>query len=836
MSAEKTLFLVCNAHLDPVWLWEWEEGLAETLATFRTAADLCEEYGGFVFCHNEALLYEWVEEYEPALFKRIRKLVRKGRWHIMGGWYVQPDCNLPSAESFVRQILTGKRYFLDRFEVEPTTAVNLDPFGHTRGLVQILHRSGYDSYLFCRPGPADFDLPADDFIWVGYDSSQITAHRAADHYNSERGRAADRIGAWLEKNPDRDFGLLLWGIGDHGGGPSREDLDAIDRVQRRTSGTAIVHATPEEYFAARRESESELPRYEGDLNPWAVGCYTTMALIKQGHRRLENMLYGTEKMLTGAWLQGLLDYPHAELAAAQTDLLFCEFHDILPGSAIEEVEQYARQRLDHGLEILSRLRARAFFALLAGQERPGEGEYPLFVANPHPWRIEGPVVAEFQPPEPNHDPALFLEPELLDSRGEPVPFQLEQESSNISTDQRKRIVFTADLEPSALHRYTCRLKPVPRSQPADEEVPPDFTFRRDRFSLVIDPRTGLIDLFAVDSEACLAHGAGRLLVMADDPDPWGMKVRSFREILGAFRLLSSDEAAEFAGVETGRLAPVRIIETGPIRTVVEALFAWNRSALCLRYIIPTAGTAFELDLRVLWAEKDRMLKLSLPTPFASGRCLGQVAAGTEEFDRDGEECVAQKWVGLLSRDERTALTAINDGTCGFDAAGGELRLSLLRSAAHAGHPVADGVPIVRQDRFTPRIDTGERRFRFRIEGGPATELLPGIDRRALAFNERPMVLCASPSGEGRQPLPWIELTDAAIVLTAAKLAEDSDRVVLRLFNPRPQTSSTTVIIPPLDLTIDQTLGAYELRTLVVDPDSGAVVETDLLEREYPVPE
>jgi alpha-mannosidase len=108
---DKTLYLVCNAHLDPVWLWEWEEGAAEALSTFRTAAQLCEEFEEFVFTHNEALLYQWIEEYEPDLFARIQVLVKKKRWHILGGWYVQPDCNLPSGESFVRQILVGKRYF-----------------------------------------------------------------------------------------------------------------------------------------------------------------------------------------------------------------------------------------------------------------------------------------------------------------------------------------------------------------------------------------------------------------------------------------------------------------------------------------------------------------------------------------------------------------------------------------------------------------------------------------------------------------------------------------------------------------------------------------------------
>ena len=139
----RRIHLVSNAHLDPVWLWEWQEGAGEALSTFRQAAEFCETRKGFIFCHNEAVLYRWVEEHEPALFRRIRKLVRAKKWHIMGGWYVQPDCNMPSGESFVRQALLGRRYFAEKFGVEPRTAVNLDPFGHTRGLVQILAKSGY---------------------------------------------------------------------------------------------------------------------------------------------------------------------------------------------------------------------------------------------------------------------------------------------------------------------------------------------------------------------------------------------------------------------------------------------------------------------------------------------------------------------------------------------------------------------------------------------------------------------------------------------------------------------------------------------------------------------
>jgi len=176
-ATSRNISLICNAHLDPVWQWEWEEGAAAAISTFRTAADLCEQFEDFVFNHNEVILYRWVEQLEPDLFARIQHLVRQGRWHIMGGWYLQPDCNMPSGESIVRQILLGRRYFSDKFGVSPTTAINFDPFGHSRGLVQILARSGFDSYIGCRPDQDNCPLPVGAFQWEGFDGSRVLAVR-----------------------------------------------------------------------------------------------------------------------------------------------------------------------------------------------------------------------------------------------------------------------------------------------------------------------------------------------------------------------------------------------------------------------------------------------------------------------------------------------------------------------------------------------------------------------------------------------------------------------------------------------------------------------------------
>ncbi len=828
--SSKTLYLICNAHLDPVWLWEWEEGAGETLSTFRTAAQFCEQYKEFVFNHNEAVLYKWVEMYEPELFSRIQKLVKKRKWHVLGGWYLQPDCNMPSGESFVRQILVGRRYFSKKFGVEPRTAMNFDPFGHTRGLVQILKKSGYTSYLFCRPDVKHITLPADDFIWLGYDGSEILAHRARYHYNSDKGKARQRIEQWMNENENQDLGMLLWGIGNHGGGASKEDLDQIRELISGNSEWKICHGRPEDYFDVVSQRKDELPHYAQDLNPWAVGCYTTMALIKHNHRKLENTYFLTEKMVTHAFLLDLIEYPREELQLALEDQLFCEFHDILPGSSIPEVEESAIQRMDHALEILSRLKARAFFALARGEDKAKEGEYPLFVYNPHPYPVNEVVTCEFQPQEPNFNPETFWLPEVKDSQGSVIPHQLEKESSNITVDQRKRVVFQAELKPAQMNRFTCILKDVqPPPESASQKKKP-FVFKSDRAEFVINDKTGLLDNYRVNGEDLLRPGSFRALVVEDYPDPWGMKVRSFRNVLGSFTLMSRKEAARFAGVSETELDPVRIIEDGPVRTVVEALFKYGHSSICQRYMIPKTGSELGVEVQVFWAEKDRMLKLSVPTVFPDGQCLGQVAYGVEKFSRESEELVAQKWVGVLSSDQKSALTVINNGTYGFDFAKGEIRQSLLRSAAYAAHPVNEERPLVPQDRFEPRIDQGERMFCFWINGGKAKERLQLIDREALIKNEAPMALPYFPPGSGKKAMASAVVSDAGVQVTATKKAEENNWLLIRLFEPTGKKTSTRLSVPCLDVSFDVSVNPFEIKTMAVDLDSNEIFEVDLIEQ------
>jgi len=823
----KTFHLLSNAHLDPVWLWEWEEGAAEAISTFRVAADLCEEFDGFIFNHNEVTLYKWVEEYESVLFARIQELVKQGKWHIMGGWYLQPDCNMPSGESFVRQMLLGRNYFQEKFGVKPTTAINFDPFGHTRGLVQIMNKAGFDSYIFCRPTQQDCELPDHDFVWVGYDGSEIIGHRADEFYNSPRGKADEKVREWIDKTADQPIGSVLWGVGNHGGGPSREDLQKLKKLMEETKDVQVIHSTPEAYIKELRVVKGDLPRHEKDINAWAPGCYTSQIRIKQKHRLLENEIYMLEKMMSHTTLLGLMSYPYELIHEAICDLMVTEFHDVLPGSSIQPVEEASLRLVDHGLEIISRLKARAFFALANGQKKAEEGEIPILIYNPHPYKVSGVFECEFQLADQNWKDEFSMP--LVYKDGVKIPSQAEKELSNLNLDWRKRVVFQADLEPGQMNRFDVRLevlpkKPAPALQPQDGKI----SFLTAELEVIINCETGLIDRYRANGIDYVQPNAFVPIVIDDNDDPWETRGLSFRNVEGAFKLMSAEAGTRFSGIRGSRLDSVRVIEDGAVRSVVEALFEYGDSFIIQTYKLPKKGTEFEVQIRVHWNEKSKMLKLSIPTAFAEGKYWGQVAYGRNELPSNGNEAVSQKWLAVIDEQQDLAVTCINDGIYGSDYSDGEIRLSLLRSAGYSGHPIEDR-PIMAQDRYSSRIDQGERLYRFWFNAGKASQRLDVLDREALSWNEKPFVLSFFPSGAGDLPENAISLSDSTILLTAFKRAECSDDFIIRLFEPTGEARVTTITIPALGIKQEIELGKFEIKTLKINTTSREIAEGSLME-------
>ncbi|MBN2852908.1 MAG: alpha-mannosidase [Clostridia bacterium] len=825
----KKLHLVCNAHLDPVWLWEIEEGIAETLSTFRVAADFCENYDGFVFNHNEAILYQWVEEHDEELFKRIQKLVKEKKWNIMGGWYLQPDCNMPSGESFVRQILEGKYYFRDKFKIEPTTAVNFDAFGHTRGLVEILKKTNYDSYIFCRPEPDMLDLPADDFLWIGYQGDQLLCHRAYNSYESHRGEADKKIEGFIETHKDKETGIVLWGIGNHGGGPSRIDYEKIKELNERVD-FEIIHSTPENYFDDVLREKEVLPKYEGILNPRYIGCYTTQIRIKQLHRKLENELYKTEKMVAHATLQGYFRYPKSAIDSAIRDLLLMEFHDILPGSSIPEVEDYAISLAGHGLEELKRLKTKAFFALCSGMEVAKEGTIPVIAYNPHPYPVTGMFECEFQLPDQNKNKLLFANP-VVYQNGEKVPCQAEWESSNFNVDWRKRSVFEATLLPSQINRFDVKIELIDAKTSSNEiSNNDDFEFVTNDMKVVINTKTGTIDKYEVKGTDYIKGKAFLPLVIQDDDNSWAHKEKGFRNVIGSFELMNKKEAQEFCGLHSDDISSVRIIEDGEVRTVVEAIMKYNHSFLVNRYYLPKKGTEVKVTTRVFWNEKMKMLKLSIPTTFKSGGYLGQTAYGVEELLTNGDEMVSQKW--NLAYDGNSAVSIINTGIYGSDYADGEIRLSLLRSPGYSAGKSDFSVRrkyILPQDRFSRFIDQGEREYEFYLNASSYEERRKLVDRESMIKNETPMILSFFPTGAGQKSGCFARLNDDVIQMTTFKREERGSCYIIRLFNPTDSHVTSTLLIDALEFQETFEFEPYEILSVKVDPKKKRMKVVNLME-------
>jgi len=476
--------------------------------------------------------------------------------------------------------------------------------------------------------------------------------------------------------------------------------------------------------------------------------------------------------------------------------------------------------LDHGLEIVSRARARAFFALAAGQPKAKEGEIPVLVYNPHPFKVRATVECEFMLADWNRT-GTFSMPRVHQGN-KPLPSQPEKELSNVGRDWRKRVVFDAELKPSQMNRFDCRLELLPsKPAPGDYRRGEKLVFRSEELEAHVSLQTGLLDRYRVNGKEATAPSACEPLVMQDSADSWGASSHGFHKVAGRFKLMSPTAAARFAGVAAKTLEPVRVIEDGDVRVVVEALFAYRNSFLCQHYKIPKHGTEIEVETRLLWAEKDLLVKLQVPVADKQERFVGQVAYGVMDLVDTGDEAVAQKWVAVVGR--RRALTCINDGLYGSSCHEGLLRLTLLRSPVYSGHDVA------LQDRFTARIDQGERVFRFWLNAGPVEERLEAVDREALAHNEKPMTLSFFPSGQGAKPGAFATLTGPAVQMTALKQAEGGQGIVVRLFEPTGQKRTTTLSLPGMGLKQRVSLNAFEIKTLIVDAASGEVEETNLME-------
>jgi alpha-mannosidase len=695
--------MIGNAHIDPVWLWRWPAGVVEVLSTCRTACDLLDEDPELVFTRSDVWVYERVEETDPVLYERIRRHVKAGRWAVVGGWYVQPDCNLPREESFRRHIGSGRRYFGEKFGQRVTVGYNVDSFGHAASLPRILAEEGYDSYVMMRPMQHEKALPASLFRWRSTAESgeirEVLTWRIPQGYCISAADLSEHVRAAVAgAAPGVDHVMCFYGVGDHGGGPTREQVAWIHAHRDAFPGARLEFSHPRAFFDAVKPSASKLPVVTGELQMHAIGCYSVGRRLKKAAREAEHGLIMAERSLEAI---GADPGPRERdaLEGAWERLMFNQFHDtygatIVPAAYDDALAQLGGAR-DAALQVLYRSLLRHAVTLSP------EPRQRIVALNASDADFDGFI--EWEPWLGDWRPFGGW---LADPEGRPVPWQLLASPS--LTSMPGALLWPARLAPGEIGSWEIRPGAAPSLPPADlSSTNRSVSNRHWRIAAGEGP-----NLFLADRSFA---GALRLDVLEDGSDTW------------------SHGIDRYAGPSRGtfEVTGCRLEETGPVRASLRVEAGFGRSTALVHARLYREDGRLELEIDVDWRESLSVLKLVVPLLMRDERLDG-IPGGAVLRAQDGRETPIIDWTLVTLSDGGTVGIAMPDCSA-LDGTLHALRLTLLRSPAYAWHDPAR-LPADRPVRW---IDQGEHTFRFVFLRGADSR---GANAAALAKHRPPVCI------------------------------------------------------------------------------------------------
>lgn len=807
---QQTLHMIGNAHIDPVWLWQWQEGFQEVKATFRSVLDRMNEFVDFIFTSSSAQYYEWIEEHDPAMFDEIRARVQEGRWVIVGGWWVQPDCNIPSGESFARQALYSQRYFKAKFGVTATVGYCVDSFGHNAMLPQLLQKSGMEAYVFMRPQPHEKGLPAPVFWWEADNGSRVLTARIpfeyamwGKHFEQHIRRCAAEIKAPLNAL------ICFYGVGNHGGGPTQENIETIRALNHCDDVPQLVFSSPDQFFASIDAQKNDLPVIHDELQYHARGCYSAHSGIKRWNRLAENRLLAAEKF------SAIADRRHGTrrqttqdaLTRAWKNVLFNQFHDILAGTCIQPAYDDAHNAYGEAMTIADRVLNDAV-QTLAWQIRiePEAEMKPIVVFNPNTWRVKTNVELEVGGLRDDHV--------LLDDADRRTPLQRIQ--SHAAVGGRHRIAFIADL-PSLGYRVY-RLVARANERNTDTAVlSNEYVLENQRWQIQFDPTTGYLKrLFDKKFQTQVFHGDAAMPVVIDDPsDTWAHDVSAFNRVIGAFKAQS-----------------VRLVERGPVKSVMRVISTYGASRLVQEFAIYRDLDQIDVHITVDWHEQFKMLKLRFPLNLHLAKATFEIPYGHIQRAASGAEEPYQAWLDVTgaTRDSNRlyGLSILNDGKYSADVNGADIGFTVLRSPIYAHH-----TPLpVDENKWYAFIDQGMQKFNYALLPHDASWESADTVRRAAELNQRPITLIETfhPNGRLPQSDSFIGVEPDTIVVSVVKRAEDNDDLIVRAYETSKHATHATICLPKFKRVIEANFAPCEIKTFRVPraPDQ-PIVETDLIE-------
>jgi len=696
--------LVFNAHIDPVWLWPWQSGIDEALATCRSACDRLDNHPDLIFTRGEAWVYDVVERLDPPLFQRIQAHVAAGRWEITGGWWIQPDCNQPSAYGMRKQIELGRAYFLSRFGRFPRTAYNVDSFGHSAGLTRLMRAHGQDRYVMMRPQEHELELPARIFRWRGHEADEaITTFRIARNYEISQITEEHVMASLKDLPPGARHTMCFVGVGDHGGGPTERQIQWCRDHKHAFPGCELVFSSPTRFFDAIAADDVALPLHTGELQYHAVGCYSTMRGIKTAVRDAEH------RMLQAEIVAAADPVPDPELSGrfdeAWRHICFNHFHDTLGGACVPSAYPQLEHQLGAALAFADGVMQFGFRRQLSGL--PDDVRQRIALYNASDERFDGYLTLA-----PWTEQMWEPHWRILDRDGRVIPYQtIEQEAL---ARHLPRIVLHTVLEPGELRALLIDRAPIQaESAPATSYLHPAALYDGR-----VESGPVSVDVHAeprVQLPGCLLRPS--LHLIEDTTGTWAHGVSRFGE----------EASAE------ARWSRIEAVHPGPLMSSIVQHGSIERSDMIADWRVYAGEPMVELGLRINWHATHRLLKLVLPFDEEIAGRLDGIMGGWIERGRTSDERPMRDFC-LIRLRSGMRIGIVCPDVFALDASPQAVRLTLLRSPFmahhHPSHPATPphAVP----------TDQGIQQFRFEFFAG--AELAPEtLERRALMIH-RPLLV------------------------------------------------------------------------------------------------
>lgn len=778
-----TFHLTGNSHIDAAWLWPWTETVDVVKRTFGTAAQLMGEYPTYTYTQSAAVYSQWLADKYPQLNAQIKQRVQEGRWELVGGMWLEPDLNMPDGESLVRQIMIGQQTFQKLYGKTTRIGWNPDSFGYTWQLPQIYKRSGMDYFVTQKMTWNDTNqLPLKLFWWQSPDGSKVLSYFPHDYANDNVDpiRLSRDLTVARDRSPGMTEMLDLYGVGDHGGGPTRAMLDQglhwmePDKTMAKEEfGTAQPFFTKVEAqlapdsptwnygtlakgntaLPAPPAGQVTVPTWKDELYlEYHRGVFTTQADHKRNMRDSEEWVLNAEKYASLAWLDGQ-SYPASRLTDAWKHVLFNQFHDLAAGSGIGVIYKEAQKDYDQVHWSTDEITTASLKQIAAGVDTRTKDGVPVLFFNPLAWQRGGATEVSVQLPSGSGSDVT-----VYDSKNHVVPSQVL--SSNPKTHTYQLLV-----RPNSVPSMGYEVLHVTEDK---HDYPTDVkssgtTIENAALRVVVDPQTGCItSLFdkKANFETLQKGGCGNeLQAFKDTPkdyDAWNVDPGTF----------------DVAPTLIHSVDSVKLVESGPLRAMVRVTRSWQNSKFTQDILLYGGADHVVVKNDIDWHETHVLLKAAFPLAASGPMATYEIPYGTidrpttrnNSVEKAMFEVPAMRWADL--GDGAHGFSLINRTKYGYDAVGNQLRLTLLRSPTWPD----------------PDADRQRHQFTYALYPHAGTWQAANTVKHGYNFNyELTAMQVESHAGEMQPEHSFASVDSGNVVITAIKKAETDNALIVRFY-------------------------------------------------------